>query len=161
MPATPTPPLQSADIRLLTELGFVATAAGLHQQATIIFEGLRAMRPHRAFPYIGLATTLLNEGQPESAESVLRRGRAVLGDIDSRSLTTDDASTRTEDLALLASFHGLALQLCARSAQSQQALADALELQRSGSAARLARLMLGKPQQRGTDPLESLTENCS
>ncbi len=161
MPAPLTPPLQSADIRLLTELGFVATAAGLNRQATTIFEGLREIRPHRAFPYIGLATTLLNEGQVESAESVLKQGRTLLACVPVSALPEDEAATHAEDLALLASFHGLALQLCARTAQAQRALGDALHLQADGSAARLARVMLGQPEQGHAGPLESTTEKCA
>jgi hypothetical protein len=51
----------------------------------------------------------------------------------------------TEDRALLAAFHGLALALSHEQARSAQALRQALELDPSGAAARIARIMLGQP----------------
>lgn len=142
MPAPLTPPLQPPDVRLLTELGFVAAGAGLHRQARTVFEGLLALRPERAFPYIGLATVDLNSSQAESARHWLQRGRAVLADMNPNA--AEDAAQHLEDRALLAAFDGLALHLCRRSAESRQALYEALALQQDGPAARMARVMLGK-----------------
>jgi hypothetical protein len=158
------PPLQPDDIRLLSDVGFVAVAAGLHRQAVDTFAVLQLLRPHRAFPYIGEASSHFNEGQPEEAEKVLRRGRKLLdqfafgarqGTTTAESPVREDAETAQlkEDRALLAAFHGLALQLSHEPSRASQALRQALDIEPDGAAARIARTMLGL----GTDsaPLPS------
>lgn len=146
MPAPLPPPLLPPDVQLLTEIGFVAAAAGLHKQSLKVFNSLGLLRPHRAFPYIGQATTFLNEGQHDAAENALRHGRRVLDDKAAHEQGDDqDLALLNEDRALLAAFHGLALQLSHRSAEAARALSDALALQPSGAAARMASVMLGLP----------------
>lgn len=139
-----TPPLQSDDVRLLTELGFVAAAAGLQAQSSTMFTALLRLRPERAFPYIGLATGHLNEGQAEQAEAILLRGSQVLGQQGPDPVDAQAVADWLEDRALLAAFQGLALQLSGRSAQARQALQHCLDIQAHGPGARMARVMLGQ-----------------
>ena len=142
MPTNLPHPLRPADVRLLTEIGFVAAAAGMQQQALRVFNGLSVLRPHRAFPYIGQATTHLNAGEHEQAEQALRRGRLQL---DEEARVEPGTELLIEDRALLAAFHGLALQLGQRNTEAARALSDALSLQADGPAARMACAMLGLP----------------
>lgn len=158
MPEALTHPLQSDDVRLMTEVGMVAAASGQHGSAVTIFEALLRLRPRRAFPYIGLATTFLNEGQPEEAESFLRRGLLMLSPGSHEPHAFDDKAQWAEDRALLESFHGLALQLCGRTAESRQALERCLAIQGEGAGARMARLMLGLPQPQQIEGAKAQTE---
>lgn len=114
-------------VRLLTELGFAAAGRGLFDEAETIFQGLAAVRPDSAFPYIGLALTRLNAGQPDEAARVLEQeGLARCpGDIEIRV------------------FLGLALRLARRGSESDKLLRAVLDEAADHDAARLARALLG------------------
>lgn len=124
--------LATADLRLLADIGFLATGAGLHRSATDIFEALAVLRPASAVPYLGLATTCLNQSRADAAASVLERGRRLL---------TDDGTA--EDRALLGAFHGVALHYAHRHAESNQVLREIAHQEHHPAAARIARGMLG------------------
>lgn len=140
-----TPPLQSDDVRLLTELGFVAAAAGLTAQSSVVFESLMRLRPWRAFPYIGMATGHLNDGHPDQAQSVLSLGLRVVEQHRPADGDADAMNEWAEDRALLAAFSGLALHLGGHRAQSNQVLERCLKIQPDGPGVRMARVMLGMP----------------
>ena len=59
-------------VRILMDVGFVATGSGRHEQAKIIFKGLAAVRPESELPWIGLAVVLMNTGNPDEAALLLR-----------------------------------------------------------------------------------------
>jgi hypothetical protein len=60
------------ELRLLAEIGFMATTRGQCRRAKTIFEGLRELRPASPAPYIGLALAHLGVGAMEEAARVLR-----------------------------------------------------------------------------------------
>lgn len=57
--------LCGADIRLLTEIGFLGVANGQYEAAGCIFTALALLRPQRDFPWIGQALCLYGEGRIE------------------------------------------------------------------------------------------------
>jgi len=119
--------LSADEIRLLTEIGFVAAGRGDVPRARQVFEALAVLRPQRAFPRIGLAVALLNAGQAREAVEVLER--APLQD--------------AEERAMLDAWRGFALQLAARRGESLRVLSRVAAGQ--GEAAALARSLLGRP----------------
>ena len=65
-------PLTSDEIRLISEIGFMAASVGLAQPATRIFQGLKIIRPDRPFIFIGLALAHMLVGSWEEAIYILR-----------------------------------------------------------------------------------------
>ena len=127
--------LSEADVRLITEIGFLGSGAGLVQQATQIFDALVLLRPLRDFPYIGLATVQLNQKNPEEAVRILAQACKVLA-------STPEAPQ--EDQAMLAAFRGVALHCAQRSAESRQILQSVVQMgYHSVNARRIALNMLG------------------
>lgn len=127
--------LSEADVRLITEIGFLGSGAGLVQQATQIFDALVLLRPFRDFPYIGLATVQLNQKNPDEAVRILAQACKVLA-------STPEALQ--EDQAMLAAFRGVALHCAQRSAESRQILQSVVQMgYHSENARRIALNMLG------------------
>ncbi|SAI69983.1 Flp pilus assembly protein TadD%2C contains TPR repeats [Bordetella ansorpii] len=117
--------LDADEARLLTEVGMLAARAGDLARADAIFNGLRAVRPGRAYPYIGLALARIARGRADEAVQLLEH--AVLA---------DDA-----ERAQAQAWRGLALQLAGRAAESRKVLQDAAAQPNEGGA--LARSLLG------------------
>lgn len=65
-------PLSSKEIRLLSEVGFMAASLGLAQPATRIFQGLKTLRPDQPFIFIGLALAHMLVGSWTEAVYILR-----------------------------------------------------------------------------------------
>lgn len=65
-------PLSSDEIRLLSEVGFMAASLGLAQPASRIFQGLRILRPDQPFIFIGLALSHMLVGNWSEAIYILR-----------------------------------------------------------------------------------------
>ena len=65
--------VESADVRTLTDLGFVALSAGLVDHAAAIFGGVEAIRPEGEAGVIGLALVHLARGDAARAVERLRR----------------------------------------------------------------------------------------
>lgn len=103
-----TTPLDSDDVRLLTEIGFLASARGDVLRAEVIFGALMLFRPNAAFPYVGLATALMNARRPGEAAAVLAKAVDLTG-------ADDD---------LVKAMQGLALHLDGHAAQSSRVLRD-------------------------------------
>jgi hypothetical protein len=82
-------PLDKADIRLLTEIGFLGAGAGLPRTVEKLFRAMMVIRPRRAFAYIGLATTHLNQSDPAQALQVMQQGERMLGTVEPHA--SDDA----------------------------------------------------------------------
>lgn len=99
--------IEPADIRLLTEVGFLAAARADVKRAEAIFSALALLRPDRSFAYVGLAMAYLNSDRPEEAVALLARAIPVV---------------REQDQSELQSVRALALQLAGRSAESLRAL---------------------------------------
>jgi hypothetical protein len=129
--------LSEADVRLITEIGFLGSGAGLVQPAKALFEALAVLRPWRDFPYIGLATLQLNNKQPDDAVRILEQARKLLA---------SKPDSTQEDQAMLAAFHGVALHCAQRCAESQQVMQSVLQMgYHSDHARRIAHTMLGVP----------------
>jgi len=132
--------LAAADLRLLADIGFVATGCGQHRAASDIFEALAVLRPASAVPYLGLATTCLNQSRADDAATVLERGRRLLAE-----------EGTDEDRALLGAFHGVALHFAHRRAESDQVLRGIAQQEHHPAASRIARGMLGMTNE-GSNP---------
>ncbi|MBS1196641.1 MAG: hypothetical protein H6R18_426 [Proteobacteria bacterium] len=117
--------LSADEIRVLTEVGFVAAGRGDVQRAERIFSALQRLRPHRAFAYIGQAMAYMNTGRSEDSAKIL--GHAV-GSVD------------PDERAEIEAFRGLALQLAGRTSESLRALRAA------ASSSSLAQAMLGESE---------------
>ena len=113
--------LQTEEIKLLTEIGFVAAGRGDVKHATIIFAALQRLRPQRAFAYVGQALALMNALRHDEAAVLLDRAAEHV-------LASEQAELNV--------FRGLALQLAGRSSESVRAL-------QAASSLRIARMMLG------------------
>jgi hypothetical protein len=136
-------PLDKADLRLLTEIGFLGAGANLPRPVSQLFSALMELRPRRAFSYVGLATAHLNQSRADSALQVMQQGVRMLDN----PLPDDalDASTfdPVQDPAMMHTFHGLCLLANQRTAEAQQVLQRVLQLPEYPPALRLARGLLG------------------
>lgn len=117
--------LDGDEARFLTEVGFLAAAAGDVSRAGVVFGALRRVRPGRAYPCIGQAVAHMNAGQALDAVRLLESA-----------IANDD-----EERALLRAWQGLALQVASRRAESRRVLQEAAAMQGEGAA--LARRLLG------------------
>ncbi|WP_255568715.1 hypothetical protein [Comamonas sp. NLF-1-9] len=125
--------LGSDDIRLLTEIGFLAAGRGELARAEAIFGALALLRPERAFAHVGIALALINRGRPGEAAARTERVHLPAG----------------PERELLAAVRALALQLDRRNAEATRLLqsvvrphANAREPASDG--VRLARRLLGE-----------------
>ena len=66
--------LDSAEVRLLTEIGFLAAAKADTRRAELIFDSLELLRPQGVFVYAGLAFAYLNAALYQQCLAVLERG---------------------------------------------------------------------------------------
>lgn len=124
-------PLESKDIQLLTQLGFMAAARGDTARSQRIFDALALLRPQQAFAHIGMACAWMNAGKASQAVHHLSRVHLPAGD----------------EADILNAFYALALQLAGHMHQSttllQQLLQRTAECPES-SARRMALSMLGQ-----------------
>lgn len=99
-------PLDRDAMRLLAEIGFIATQSGQLAAARAIFESLRILRPESTLPYIGLAMADLAANRPQEAARTLR----------------DQALKQHPDDPELMAFLGLALHGAGEGEQAQKVL---------------------------------------
>lgn len=104
--------LDPDDIRLLTQIGFIAAARADVQRAEVIFGALLCVRPERSFGHIGIATALLNAGRASDAVMQLEHAQLRPG----------------EDADMVQAFLGLALQLDARASEAMRVLRNVAKL---------------------------------
>ncbi len=139
------PVLSSHEVRLLTEIGFMAAASPiLRVETEQLFRQLMILRPRRAFPYIGLATACLNRGLPDQAAAVMSEGMQRQGLPWGEEPPDRDTFDPDEDPAMMRVFHGLCLLAARRTAEGEQVLGSLLESCDHPPAARLARGLLGQ-----------------
>lgn len=62
--------LRDDDVRLLTEVGYLAAGRG-RSEALTIMDGIKMLRPARNAAYIGIALTHMNAGHPDEAARIL------------------------------------------------------------------------------------------
>lgn len=122
-------PIDSSDIRLLTQLGFLAAGRGDVSRALRIFEALALLRPHAAFAFVGLASALMNGGRATEAVQRLQSVRLPSG----------------PEADMLQAFLGVALQLAGRTAESRAVLRQTmLDAATPSEGALLAARLLGE-----------------
>lgn len=128
-PAAPSPVLGGDEVRLLTEIGFVAIGRSDPDRARQLFTALCELRPDSAFAYLGLAMALMSGGR------ALEAVRLLLQVI---SRFPKDAQAQTQ--------LGMALRLCNRHAQSTAVLTQLVRRRDIGEQEkRLARALLSEP----------------
>ena len=130
--------LSSDDVRLLSDIGFVAACSSQRERAIQIFQALTLFRPLKAFPYLGLAVANLNAKKPADAIQALALGKRVLAAAPARS---DELK---EDYAMLGMFEGLAAQADNRRTEGLKLIEAALdEAPPESPAYRLGQRLLG------------------
>ena len=127
--------LDADDARILAEVGFLAAGRGDMGHADAIFQALRAVRPGRAYPWLGLALARLNAGSADEAVRLLEQGEA----------------SAMAERGLLAAWRGLALQLAGRKAESTRLLQACAQDGEGGEGVALARSLLGLHNQTNDD----------
>ena len=147
-PRTEAPVLSGDEIRLLTEVAYLGAASPrLFSDAETLFRQLMVLRPRRAFPYIGLASALLNRQRAEDAAQVMALGCA-LQDADWGEAAPDsEVFDPIEDSAMMQVFHGLCLLAARRTAEGEQRLGKLVESCDHPGALRIAKGLLGLPQE--------------
>lgn len=97
--------LEVKEIKLLSEIGFMAASSGDGRRAARIFEGLMVVRPNRNFTYIGLGLAYMNIGRHAEAMAALDKGLTMVPQ---------------QDQAEIHAFRSLALLLAGRQAESRE-----------------------------------------
>jgi hypothetical protein len=64
--------LETSDVRLLVDIGFMALSAGLDAEAEAIFDGVKAARPEQEAGPLGLAMVQMARNDLDGAVSTLR-----------------------------------------------------------------------------------------
>ncbi|WP_341367281.1 hypothetical protein [Yoonia sp. BS5-3] len=64
--------LEQEDLKLLTDIGFIAVSRGLKDHAVAIFDGVKAMRPEGEAGYLGLGMVEILNGDPAAAVKTLQ-----------------------------------------------------------------------------------------
>ena len=98
--------LDTEQVQILMDAGFVATGSGRHSQAEVIFNGLAAARPESELPWLGLAVVRMNVGAPEEAAALLQ----------------DKSLQLNPDSCLVRSFLGLAHKLSGHTSEAERVL---------------------------------------
>lgn len=121
----------ACDIRLLTQVGFLAASRGDVPRALRIFNALALLRPDQAFSFVGMACALMNAAR---AADAVQRLQAIC-------LPPGPESD------MLRAFQGLALQLDGRAGESTYVLRQIVSRIDKGTpseGARLAASLLGE-----------------
>ena len=93
-------------LRLLADIGFMATSGGLSPQARAIFDAVGKSRPDSVLPHIGNALNLMNLNKHTEALEMLEK----------------KALTLEPDNSTVQAFIGMALMLLGRNSESEQCL---------------------------------------
>jgi hypothetical protein len=120
--------LQSVDaslLRLLAEIGFVATACGLWSHAEAIFAGVRAVRPNSEFPVISQALARMTVGDDVKAIYLLR----------------ENALKINPDNALAKSFLCLALKRSGNAEEAHPLIESIIQQNKDSRAVEIARIV--------------------
>lgn len=118
--------LESTDIQLLTQLGFMAAGRADTAHSQRIFNALALLRPQHAFAHIGTACAWMNAGKANQAVQYLSRVRLPAGD----------------EADMIDAFHALALQLAGHTHQSTQLLEQLVQRTHAHTESRACRMAL-------------------
>lgn len=101
------PPLLEPDeVRLLTQVGFIASAHADIDRVERIFGAILRVRPEQSTGFLGMAVGLLNASRAHEAVALLERAHLPAG----------------EEADMVEAFLGLALQMDARTSDSTRVL---------------------------------------
>ncbi len=97
----------SADtLRLLADIGFMATSSGYSPQAKALFHAIELTRPDSVLPHIGMALNCMNLNKHQEALDILEKKALKL----------------EPDNATVQAFMGMALMMLGRSSESERCL---------------------------------------
>lgn len=116
-------------LKLLMQMGFLATHKGRLGEAAAIFEGVNQARPNSAFPHIGLGCVAMGRGDFSKAVEVLRNAPATL----------------TSERELCNGFMGLAFKMDGQAEESRTILTQLLNEGENEVAVRMAGKLLEMP----------------
>ena len=131
--------LESTDIQLLTQLGFMAAGRADTAHSQRIFDALALLRPQHAFAHIGMACAWMNAGKASQAVQHLSRVRLPAGD----------------EADMIDAFHALALQLAGHAHQSTKLLEQLVQRTHAHTDSRARRMALSMLGQLPKDPCAS------
>ena len=107
----------SDDLRLLADIGFMASSRGRGEQADTIFAAIRALRPEEEAGFVGGAIVGILAGDPDAAIRALKDAPTTV-------------ATQT--------FRGIALVLSGRTSEGRETLKGVVQAAPDTSFARLA-----------------------
>ena len=113
-------------VRLLMEIGYLAGANGMVDEAEQIFTALQVVRPESEYPLIGSAVTLMNSGRPGEAAKII----------------WDKALQLNPESDLAKSFLGLALKLSGMQGECRAILEEVIETDRDPQATEMAKSII-------------------
>ncbi len=117
----------TALVKLLMEVGYLATGNGFSDEARTIFRGVAAARPESEYPLIGLAVVEMNEGNLQEAVRLLEKARKL-----------------NPESWLAASFMGLAYKLSGETTKSRAVLEEVVARAKDATAVSMARALLAE-----------------
>lgn len=115
-------------IRLLLEIGYLASGYGFSEEANTIINSVQGVRPDSCYPRIARAVCRMNEGCPQEAVDILRP--CCAGDLPENELAR--------------SFLGLALRQTGLNSESEEVLSGVLSSCEDPTALQMARAILGE-----------------
>lgn len=98
-------------LKLLADIGFMASGVGLPKNAFAIFVGIEKARPDSAVPSIGFAMEFMNRKRHQEAIDILHK----------------EGLARDPENATVKAFIGMSLMLEGRSKESEEMLIPLLE----------------------------------
>jgi predicted Zn-dependent protease len=114
-------PLNSDDLRLLAEIGFMGAQSGQAPAARALFEALAVLRPQSTLPHIGLAQAAMGANKNAEGVRILR-----------------EALTKHPGDVELMAFLGLALHAAGESAEARKTMNTVIDKAGEADAASVA-----------------------
>jgi thioredoxin-like negative regulator of GroEL len=124
--------LDTEEVRVLVDLGFMAVMRGHVQHAGILFKGVQVARPQEDAGYIGEALLLIQKGDIASAAALLR-------------VRPPSDANRV--------FLGMALLQLGETAEAEQVLQDVVATAREPAMIEMARTLLVPADDTNRNPL--------
>ena len=109
-------------IRLLAELGFIASGYGMIDKSDLIAAGLRSIRPQSEQPHLLQALTRIGRNEAEAAERILR----------------EQALKNQPDSSMAKAFLGVTLHMQGRMTERDRVLNDVVAVNDDTDAVRIA-----------------------